>query len=477
MGQRLFGEVHWMTMEQLQNEFNQDRTNQCIHPPMLIGTCYEQRVYLSNVRFNNHMLMLGSQETGVHKLPLLAHLFQDFHDAALSLVFLNPTQELRAYMVERFSNTHEICEFSLAKSVQSIAYNPLSHVPLLDASTDKHAFDITTRQHSFAIRLARVWIEHTLLPISHSNDSFGIEMDIERIMIACILHLRATRPDAPFSALADLMTNVEGLEAELRASPSEFVRSCGTGFEYFTKDYQHILFAHLSKSAQPMLRKDMQERTAFNELDFSALLQRPIVLFYTPPESYATRATLVDTDGSRAHPMTAVFFEQMTATLAEMKTKRRRSIQKHGALDGDTLDTHGVRFVISQSEALGALPNLAQHISLWPQMNYTLSFVLAAESRASVSNLYGQDGAVILNEIGTHLLLPGATREDCETYSKYCGRITEHRQDVVGTDAHVIYRTIRKPLVTPEQLHSLKQGYAFLYPVGIAPAVIKLLDM
>src|SRR5258708_8715323 len=178
---------------------------QGITPPskMYLGIYLHRLIVLDEERQESHVLLLAPTGAGKTSRSIVPALLNEFGHRSL---FINDTKgELVDLTLGPLSAYHRCLVFAPTDPRSSHHYNPLAHVePIADAEA-----------------LATCLIENT--GISH-EDFWNSAPKL--LTAGVVLHLRETKPDAPFSDLIDILCGMD-LDEVMRLltnSPSELTR-------------------------------------------------------------------------------------------------------------------------------------------------------------------------------------------------------------------------------------------------------------
>lgn len=342
------------------------------------------------------------------------------------------------------ARSYEVWVFAPLKASESDGYNPLMHVH--------------TAQD--ALQLAQCWANNTG-DGKGSDAKFWMAMVI-RAINATVLHLRAAEPNAPFSRLADLLSQstYEELRAILIGSPSQVARrEARAFFDGLDRNDKIIagLMADLGNRFQLFLDDQARQTTAHNTIDFVAMTERPIALFLAIPTRGAEMCA----------PLFACFMNHMWNEW-EMRAERE---------PGGVLPTK-IECYLDEFANLGRIYHFNEHLTTMRHLGIGLIIVL--QSFSQIDELYGKSVRnILLTNTGTHLLLRGAGLEETEYFSRRIGdttvKTTSSTTSGPGLFAeHRSWTTseTRRRLYTPEELRTMGQNQMLVLGSAAPPIMV-----
>lgn len=448
--QSLSHNAHWMTDEELKLDFHEEDTYQFTREWAFIGRYKGRSVLLSPSRWDRHLFITGSEKQAV---SMLTQLFQSVTSRRVSSVFFDPLSRLHA-LSQWFGHSHDVRFIAPGALDKSLLYNPLAFIPTINSSDlGKHA-GMISKQDQRARSLAQMLVES--IPSTRVAKYAAIREQAETLLHACIIHLRLTEADAPFSALARLLVERRELLGRFAQSPSAWVKSCGENIKLLGREYQEAMVDFLTPVVTFLSRKEIQTLTASNQIDFRDLLYEPVALFYMLPEQQA----------QLYRPLTKILFSQLTFMLRDAWHEEIME----PFLGEDSSDTfNSVHIGLDRLDQLGVLSSLPGWVRDLSENQYRIAFAMTAPDRQTVMDQYGAEmGSTMLRNLHLHLLLPGGVPADCQVYADYCGKFLETPAE------HADQEQVLCWLVTPEELQHLPPGSALLCPVDTPPALITI---
>ncbi len=343
------------------------------------------------------------------------------------------------------SRFYEVHVFAPLKARESDGYNPLMHV------------------HSVkdALQLAQCWALNT--GDGQGSDANFWMLLVIRAINATILHLRAAEPDAPFSRLADILSQstYEELRSILIASPSPIaLQEARQFFDALDRNDKIVagLMADLGNRFQLFLDEDVRTTTACNTIDFTAMAERPIALFLSIPPRGA----------EMCKPLFACFMSHMWS-----EWELRAEQESNGQLPVK------VECYMDEFANLGRIFNFKEHLTT---MRHTgVGLIIVLQSFSQIDDLYGQATRnILLTNCGTHLLLPGAGLEETRYYSERIGDTTTHStsQNTNGGFFNARNQSwttseTRRRLCTAEELRTMKRNQMLVLGSSMPPIIVE----
>ncbi len=342
------------------------------------------------------------------------------------------------------SRFYEVWIFAPLKASESDGYNPLMHVH-------------TTQD---ALQLAQCWASNT--GDGKGSDAKFWMLLVIRALNAAILHLRAAEPGAPFSRLADLLSQstYEELRSILMASPSQIARrEARQFFDALDRNEKIVagLMADLGNRFQLFLDDNVRQTTAYNTIDFTAMAERPVALFLAIPPRGAEMCA----------PLFACFMSHMWNEW-ELRAEQE---------PGGVLPLN-IQCYLDEFANLGKIYNFKEHLTT---MRHTgVGLILVLQSFSQIDDLYGKPlRNILLANTGTHLLLRGAGQEATEFYSRRIGDtpVKTTSSTTSGTGLFSGRRSFttsetRRRLYTPEELRTMKQNQMLVLGSAAPPMMV-----
>jgi type IV secretion system protein VirD4 len=284
------------------------------------------------------------------------------------------------------SRYHKVYVFAPAKPQQSHGYNPLAAI----------------KTPEDAQGLAQCWISNTGQGPDHYWSNIA-----QKLMVAVILHLKATETEPAFSRVADLLcsTGYDDLKKQLICSPSERVKKEITPFfEFMEKNERLIggLMTDIGSRFQLLMSDDIRAVTSRCDIDFQYMTKHPCALYLSISRSSV----------ERCQPLLAAMVMQMFVSWEREAEKSGK-----GRLPRDMM------CYLDEFANLGYIPGFGGYIST--ARSSGVAMLLAIQSFSQLDDRYGKaiKENILANTVN-HLLLPGAGLEETQYYSERLGLTT-----------------------------------------------------
>lgn len=433
------GTAHWATMQEAQPFFSLRGKRAQQESQLPLGTYRGYQLTLKEKQLEEHVLIVGPSGKGKTAGVIVPGILSE--RGRRSLVIIDPKQELVRLTAGAVEQHMSVQLFAPTQPEHSQRYNPLAFINSMEDAED----------------FAACWVSNT----GRSSDPFW-DRNTELLITATVLHLRTERPDAPFSALADLLsgTSFEEMDALLSESPSQDARRIAGAFMKDLRLNEKTAGGVFTDVAGRFFRvhnPKIRAVTASNELDFSSMIDEPTALYLSIPSSAA----------ERLQPITACLLMQMFATFIE-----RAERAPEGRLP------RGVTCYLDEFANAGRIPHMSQRITMLRSSRVAL--ILAIQNYAQLDGLYGEEQKkTILSNATTHLVLPGSGQDEVEFYSKRIGSTTaigqtmSHNLMAREGERNQGQQEIGRKLIMPEELRTMKRGQLLLLSDTIPPLIIK----
>lgn len=412
---------------------------------LLLGTYGFSTITLSQALQQQNVLLTAMIGSGKTFGLIMRNLLREC--GRRSLFISDVKAELVRKCAGYLSRFYEVWVFSPLDASQSDGYNPLMHIH--DAQD--------------ALQFAQTWASNTggaPGEIKGGDAKFWMAMVIRAINMA-VLHLRAAEPDAPFSRLADILSQYtyEELRAVFANTPSQLARrEARQFFDGLDRNDKIIagLMADLGTRFQLFLNDNARQTTAHNTIDFVAMAERPVALFLAIPPRGAEMCA----------PLFACFMSHMW-TEWEMRAERA---------PGGVLPMK-IECYMDEFANLGRIYNFKEHLTT---MRHTdVGLIIVIQSFSQINDLYGQAVRNILQtNTGTHLLLRGAGLEETEYYSRRIGDTTVQTTSTTtrgsGLMAEHTFTTSEtgRRLYKPEELRTMEQNKMLVLGSSAHPIMV-----
>src|SRR5437667_4862670 len=198
-------------------------------------------VSLSEQQQESNILLTAPVGSGKSSRIIIPNLLRE--RGSRSLFISDVKGELLRVTGGAVSRYHKYYVFAPTKPEESHGYNPLTSIKTPEDAQD----------------LAQCWISNT----GQSQDAFWPNI-AKKLMVAVILHLKATELEPAFSRVADLLcsTSYDDLKTQLINSPSEKVKKEITAFfEFMEKNERLIggLMTDIGSRFQLLMSDDVRE--------------------------------------------------------------------------------------------------------------------------------------------------------------------------------------------------------------------------
>jgi type IV secretion system protein VirD4 len=433
------GTAHWATTREARPFFALRGKRARQESQLPLGIYQGHQITLKEKQLEEHVLIVGPTGKGKTAGVIVPGILSE--RGRRSLVVIDPKQELVRLTAGAVKQHMRVHLFAPTQPEHSQRYNPLAFIHSMEDAED----------------FAACWVSNT----GRSTDPFW-DRNTELLITATVLHLRAERPDAPFSALADLLsgTSFEEMDELLAHSPSQDARRIAGTFMKDLKLNEKTaggVFTDVAGRFFRVQNPKIRAVTASNELDFSAMIDEPTALYLSIPSSAA----------ERLQPLTACLLMQMFTTFIE-----RAERAPGGRLP------RGVTCYLDEFANAGRIPHMSQRITMLRSSRVAL--ILAIQNYAQLDALYGPERKqTILSNASTHLVLPGSGQEEVEFYSKRIGSMTAIGQTMNRNalaregDLNQGQQEIGRKLVMPEELRTMKRGQLLLLSDTVAPLKVR----
>ena len=390
---------------------------------LLLGRYQGGAISLSQVQQQQNVLLTAQIGAGKTSRVIIRNLLRE--TGKRSLFISDVKGELVRRCAGYLTRSYDVKVFAPTRSDLSDGYNPLAYVQNQDD----------------AFELADCWIANTG---TSKNDDFWMKQS-RRLMVAAILHIRTTEPNAPFYRLADVLCGMtyDEMKHLLTSSRHPYARSeARVAFDAMDKNerLQGSVMADLGTRFQLLLSDAIKVTTARNDIDLGAMGERSMAVFLSIPPRAA----------ERCHPIMALF---MMHAFNAWEARAERAL-------GGELPVK-VQCYLDEFANLGYIYDVSGHLTTMRGAGIGMLIVL--QSFAQVDERYGVPvRKTLLTNCGTHLLLPGAGLEECEYYSSRIGDATVATSSITtngsGWAATRTYNQgeMRRRLFTPDELRTMQ---------------------
>src|SRR5216110_862658 len=275
------GELHTFQVSLVTRFFSRNDGKKPPESRLVLGkTAGGRTVSLSEQQQESNTLLTAPVGSGKSSRMIIPNLLRE--RGSRSLFISDVKGELLRVTGGAVSQYHKVYVFAPTRPTESHGYNPLAYVETPEDAQD----------------LAHCWISNT----GQSQDDFWPNI-AKKLMVAVILHLKATEREPAFSRVADLLcsTGYDELKATLTGSPSEKARKeTSAFFEFMEKNERLIggLMTDVGSRFQVLLSEDVRAVTSRNDIDFRRMTEQPSAFYLSIPRRGAERcqpllATLV----------------------------------------------------------------------------------------------------------------------------------------------------------------------------------------
>jgi type IV secretion system protein VirD4 len=303
-----------------------------------------------------------------------------------SVFTLDPKSELYRLTAGAAGRHLQVWRFAPTEPTASHCYNPLAYVERMEDAQD----------------LARAWIINT----GQSSNPF-FDRNMELLITATVLHLRAAEPAAPLSRLTEIFSMPPArLITLFDHSPSKAAKTFASQMLNGMSGDPRLVGGLVTDLAGRFLLlhdPDLQAVTSASDINFRAMSEgkKPIALYLNIPASQA----------DRLKPLSALFLMQM------FKTWIRQAERNGGQL------ARAVCCYLDEFANAGRIPDFERHITMLRSMRVAL--LVAVQNFSQLDYVYGVDiRPTILANATTHIVLPGCGLEETEMYSARIGDTT-----------------------------------------------------
>jgi type IV secretory pathway TraG/TraD family ATPase VirD4 len=405
-----------------------------VSPPeslFVVGAYRWRTIALSEKRQEEHVLATGPNGAGKSSWLLIPNLLRERGNRSLFIADLkNELFPVTAGAVARF---HEVWLFAPTRPHESHGYNPLAHIR---SAADANLF-------------ARCWVKNT----GESKEPYWAS-NAQLLITATVLHLRTAEPNAPFSRLAELLTEMpfEDLKDLLSASPSTPARKKAGAFLDNMKRNERLIgsiMTDIGNRFQVFDSEGVSEVTATNDIDFQVLVDVPTALYLSIPRS----------ETELHQPLLACFTMQLF-----------RSWERRGVLP------RGMACYLDEFANLGYIPKFETFISTARYLHVAL--LLAIQSASQLDDVYGNDAArTIKNNANTHIVFPGVGLEETKYYSERIGETTIRTESTTQSEEASRQTSTqseaKRPLMTPDEIRTMPKQTVLVIPSSSAPMQVK----
>jgi type IV secretion system protein VirD4 len=433
------GTAHWASEQEARPFFALKGKRARQESQLPLGYYKGHALTLKEKQLEEHVLLVGPSGKGKTAGIITPGILSE--QGRRSLVIIDPKQELVRLTAGAVAQHMQVWLFAPTRPERSQQYNPLAFIHTMEDAED----------------FAACWVSNT----GRSSDPFW-DRNTELLITATVLHLRKAAPDAPFSALADLLTGTsfEAMDTLLSHSPSLEVRRIAETFLKNLKLNEKTaggVFTDVAGRFFRMQNPTLRAVSSSNDLNFHAMIEQPTAVYLSIPSSAA----------ERLQPLTACLLMQMFTAFVD-----------HAERSPGGRLPRGVTCYLDEFANAGRIPNMAQRITMLRSTRVAL--IMAIQNYSQLTALYGEEQKqTILSNATTHIVLPGSGQEEVEFYSKRIGSATTIGQTINRNaqaregDVNQGQQEIGRKLVMPEELRTMKRGQLLLLSDTISPLKVR----
>ncbi len=408
----------------------------------VLGRYQHRHISLDEQQQASNILLTAPIGAGKSARVVIPNLLRE--QGSRSLFISDVKGELVRKTAGAISQFHDVWVFAPMHPQHSQGYNPLAFIRTVEEAQE----------------FARCWVLNT----GKSKEDFWPNAAI-RLMTAALLHVRAAEPGAPFSRVADILCRLsyQSMKHTLTTSPLRQVREeVGPFFEYMDMNPKLIgsLMADIGTRFQLLSSDAIRAVTVHHQIDFRKMGEqtgRPIALYLSIPQRFA----------ERYQPLLACFMMQMIAeweALAEESPQGQVPRRIMGYLE--------------EFANLGSIPLMNGYISTARHTGVGLLLVIQGFHQLDEKYSVAIRKNILTNTV-THLLLPGAGKEETEYYSERLGMTTvetetQNTRDI-GAESQKSWtqgETGRR-LMMPEELRTMPLDRMLMLSGASAPLLLQ----
>ena len=406
---------------------------------LVLGKYKGKVISLTEKQQESNVLLTASIGAGKSSRVIIPNLLRE--QGARSLFISDVKGELSRLTSGAVARYHEVWIFAPMSPKESVSYNPLSFIQTVEDAQE----------------LAACWVSNT----GKSDEQYWANV-AKKLIVAVMLHLKEAEPNADFSRVADMLCNLsyEELKSTLLNSTSVTAKNeVQTFFDYLTLNPKLIgsVMTDISTRFQLLVSDQVKAVTSRNDIDFTAMTERPIALYLSIPRRYA----------ERYQPLLACFMMQMFSVWEQIASTT-------GQLP------RGIMCYLDEFANLGYIPNISGYISTARSSRIALLIVL--QSFNQLDEKYGQEVRKnILSQTTTHLLLSGAGMEETEYYSQRIGNSTIQKEtESISPSENIFTNAISKTkdetgrrLLMSDEIRTMLTNRMLMIPSTSAPILLQ----
>ncbi len=397
----------------------------------VIGKYHWQTIALTEKQQEEQVIATGPNGAGKSSQLYIPNLLCECGSRSLFIADLK--NELFRVTAGAVARSHQVWLFAPTRPGESHGYNPLAHIR---SAADANLF-------------ARCWVKNT----GESKEPYWAS-NAQLLITAAVLHLRTAEPNAPFSRLNELLTELpfEELKELLSTSPSTQARKKAGAFLDNMKRNERLIgsiMTDIGNRFQVFDSEGVAEVTATNEIDFDVMIDVPTALYLSIPRS----------ETELHQPLLACFTMQMF-----------RSWERRGVLP------RGIACYLDEFANLGYIPKFESFISTARYLHVAL--LIAIQSASQLDDVYGKDAAkTIKNNANTHIVFPGVGLEETKYYSERIGEATVQAESTTDRDSvsgrSSTQSETKRPLMTPDEIRTMPKRTVLVIPSSSAPMQVR----
>lgn len=404
-------------------------------PFLLLGTAYGRIAALDQRRQESHVLLVAPTGQGKTSGIIIPGLLGEMGKRSL---FINDTKsELIGQCYGWLARHHSCFVLSPTRPEYSHHYNPLAHIGNMEDAED----------------LAAAIVMNT----GESKEPFWNNAS-RLLLTACILHIKAADPHAPFSRFVQMVTatKLDDLKTLLMNSPSPLAQSAATSFLQSLALNDRLsgsIMVELATRLYSMNDPAITSITTANDIDFDAFINRPTAIFLAIPASQSKRLKW----------FSACFIMQLMKHLTKKAEEApTRRLARPAALYLDEFGNQNI-------------PHFPEHVSLVRSAGIAL--IMAIQSHGQLVGAYEEEGkSTILANATTHVVFPGCGLPETSYYAERSGEMTiatMTKSSSGGMGLTVSHGQARRQLMTSDEIRRMPERSLLVITDNVAPLIVR----
>ncbi len=389
-----------------------------------LGTAHNTGIFLSEEQQEGHVLVIAPTRRGKTAGIIIPNLLAE--RGSRSLLINDVKHELIDRCIGAVAHYHGCYIFAPTQPDESNRYNPLAHVKAESLSDARNVAECIVRN------------------TGSSKEPFW-DNSARLLLTAVILHLRTAEPEAAFSRLADICTlSLSEVSDLIDHSQSPLARRVASSFVKniaAEPRLQSNIMTDVSTRLFDVMDPQIETVTAYDELDFQLLGEKPSALFlHIPPH-----------ESARLRWLSSCLIMQLINYLFEHPHKQRFA------------------FYLDELANAGYIPNYLEYISYIGGAG--IAFLQVIQDLGQLIRVYEEHGKdTILANSGTKVFLSGVGQVEAEYASRVMGDTTLlARSD--NQEGKITYSETARKLMNPDEIRSLSM-WSLLVFIGNMPPII-----